>query len=129
MTFQSLGVLLAILALATFAREAATERFFLSKDAITANNADLVNPKDDDNLEQYVHSKEDEDRIVGGEVANQSWDFMAFLYWLKEDLLNRMTPSCSASVITNQWLLTAAHCIPEDRNEIFVRLGCQNITS
>ena len=131
MIFQYLVCLLAAVALSTFVKESATEGFYLSKDDSVTNIIDfrdLVDPKDNDNLEEYIHSKEEEDRIVGGEVA-QSWDFMAFVYWYQEDLLKRLTPSCSATVITNQWLLTAASCLPEDFEEVFVRLGCRNITS
>ena len=127
-----MGCLLAAIALVTFVSESAAKGFYLSKDASATNIIDfldLVDPEDDDNLEEYIHPEEDEDRIVGGEVAIQTWDFMAFVYWRQGDLLNHLAPSCSATVITNQWLLTAAHCLPDDYKEVFVRLGCRNITS
>uniref|UniRef100_A0A3Q3WIL6 Prothrombin n=1 Tax=Mola mola TaxID=94237 RepID=A0A3Q3WIL6_MOLML len=67
-----------------------------------------------------------EQRVVGGsdaEVASAPWQVM--LYRLKpQELL------CGASLISNQWVLTAAHCIlypPWNKNytvkDIVVRLG------
>ncbi|XP_019208872.1 serine protease 27-like [Oreochromis niloticus] len=56
-------------------------------------------------------------RIVGGENASPgSWPWQVTLF-IDESL-------CGGSLITDQWVLTAAHCItPSDRNSTIVYLG------
>ncbi len=130
-----MGCLLTItttLTLTTLITEVTAEGFFLSEDNSAADDdfLDLVDHNVIYNQEEYIQSKEEEDnRIVGGYMADSNLNFMAFVYWHKEELLNRSAQAWSATVLNEQWLLTAAQCIPEKRDQVFVRLACLDITS
>ncbi|GCC38981.1 hypothetical protein chiPu_0023339, partial [Chiloscyllium punctatum] len=52
------------------------------------------------------------DRIVGGTDASiEEWPWQVSLQYKKQHL-------CGGSIINHQWILTAAHCFPEEYNQI-----------
>ncbi|XP_067910190.1 transmembrane protease serine 4-like isoform X2 [Heterodontus francisci] len=52
------------------------------------------------------------DRIVGGEDATiDEWPWQVSLQYKKQHL-------CGGSIINSQWILTAAHCFPEEYHQI-----------
>ncbi|XP_019906423.1 tryptase-2 [Esox lucius] len=66
--------------------------------------------------------------IVGGEDASKgSWPWMAYL----EIVAFNMTFSCGGSLINEEWVLTAAHCVdPEDNiimEQSYVHLGVHSL--
>jgi hypothetical protein len=56
-----------------------------------------------------VSNKSNEERIVGGTEAKQN-EF-PWQAWLVISLGNGRYYSCGGSLISNQWILTAAHCL------------------
>ncbi len=59
--------------------------------------------------------EQEDDRIIDGTVAEgDEFSFMAFVYYNQDELSDVSRPSCSATIIDRQWLLTAAHCLTSD---------------
>lgn len=56
---------------------------------------------------QVIASTEVSTRIVGGDDADRAYPWMVTLYY--EDSF-----TCGGSLISNNWILTAAHCVYED---------------
>ncbi|KAL0993625.1 hypothetical protein UPYG_G00110730 [Umbra pygmaea] len=66
--------------------------------------------------------------IVGGKDASKgSWPWMAFL----EIAVGNFSFSCGASILSEDWVLTAAHCVEPDSNIIleqsYVLLGLHSL--
>ena len=62
-------------------------------------------PDDDDN------DQEDEDRIVGGEqVTANRYPWLVELMIVAADFFKPKKMRCAATIIKNQFLLSAAHC-------------------
>ena len=62
-------------------------------------------PDDDDN------DQEDEDRIVGGEqVTANRYPWLVELMIVVADFFKPKKMRCAATIIKNQFLLSAAHC-------------------
>ncbi len=56
--------------------------------------------------------EQEDNRIIGGTVAEGTeYGFMAFVYYNQDGLSDLSRPSCSATIIDRQWLLTAANCL------------------
>lgn len=72
------------------------------------------------------HAYEIQPRIVGGQAANSGqFPFYGFLN------VRYTTPgkgtACGASLISDEWILTAAHCL-EDAGKLIVSLGEYDLT-
>jgi secreted trypsin-like serine protease len=66
-------------------------------------------------------------RIVGGENAAEfSWPMIASLRWMNED-----AHICGGSIISNSYILTAAHCIrfiPDSPIDVTIAVGMTNLS-
>lgn len=57
--------------------------------------------------QMFTGSRNYQPFIVGGEVSSPgSWPWLALLYFQK-------SPRCGATIIDDEWLVTAAHCVKE----------------
>ena len=72
-------------------------------------------------------------RIVGGtQVPDNRYPWMASIYFRVAD--NRFLPGCGGSLISDRWIVSAAHCfvnggVPADPNNVAFLLGATDLTS
>ncbi|XP_031623295.1 ankyrin-1-like isoform X2 [Contarinia nasturtii] len=59
--------------------------------------------------------------LGGGEADSQEFPWMAALGYLNNNY--QITFDCGGTIISNYFIVTAAHCVVESRQPIFIRLG------
>ncbi|XP_031629232.1 serine protease persephone-like [Contarinia nasturtii] len=78
---------------------------------------------DDEKPWIFVFAKQHfENRILNGELAeNNEFPWMAALVYFNEDY--KVSFDCGGTIISNKFVLTAAHCVTSRRRPILVRIG------
>ena len=83
--------------------------------------ASIINPSECGKRIDEIQVHKDQ-RIIGGEEANSGdWGWQAILYF-------RGAFICGGSLINNEWVITAAHCISSNNapSDYSIRLGLHN---